>query len=79
VNVSKTPRIDLADRVELQAKEIASLTDEVLELRRLHRADLDRLLLELEAVKLFVAESHPGFWERFAELRERALHEIPPE
>jgi hypothetical protein len=72
-------RTDLADRVELQAKEIATLTDEVLELRRLHRADLDRFVLELEAVKLFIAESHPGFWARFAELRTEALHEIPPE
>jgi hypothetical protein len=72
-------RTDLADRVELQAKEIATLTDEVLELRRLHRADLDRFVLELEAVKLFIAESHPGFWARFAELRHQTLHEIPPE
>jgi hypothetical protein len=71
--------IDLADRVELQAKEIATLTDTVLELRRSHRADIDRLLLELEAMKLFVAESNPGFWARFAELRERAIREIPPE
>ena len=72
-------RTELADRVELQAKEIATLTDEVLALRRLHRADLDGLLLELEAVKLFVAESHPGFWARFAELRSQTFREIPPE
>jgi len=72
-------RIDLAERVEMQAKEIATLTDEVLELRRLHRADLDQIVLELEAVKLFIAESHPGFWARFAELRNQALHETRPE
>ena len=72
-------RTELADRVDLQAREIGTLTDEVLELRRLHRADLDRLVLELEAVKLFIAESHPGFGARFAELRARALREIPPE
>lgn len=77
--VTNPVRSELADRVELQAKEIATLTDEVLELKRLHRADLDRFTLELEAVKLFVAESHPGFWARFAELRSRALREIPPE
>ena len=77
--MTNTIRTDLADRVELQAKEIVTLTDEVLELCRLHRADLDRLLRELETVKLFVAESHPGFWARFTELRSRALCEIPPE
>jgi hypothetical protein len=72
-------RIDLADRVDLQGKEIATLTDDVLDLRRLHRADLDRLLLELEAIKMFLAERHPDFWPRFAELRGQAFREIPPE
>jgi hypothetical protein len=77
--MTNVPRTEIADRVDLLAREITTLTDEVLELRRLHRADLDRFLLELEAVKLFVAESHPDFWARFAELRGRALREIPPE
>jgi hypothetical protein len=68
-----------SETLDLHAREIASLTEELLELRRSHRADLDRIHLEIEAIKLYMRESHSDFARRFPELRRRADHEIPPE
>lgn len=72
--------IETQEKIQLLEKELDSLTDEVLSLRRAHRADLDSLHLQIEAVKLFLAQHHPeGFEERFAELQEKANREISPE
>jgi hypothetical protein len=67
------------EKLELLDKELDTLTEEVLELRRGHRADLGGMRLEIEAIKLYVAERHPDFERRFSELRRQADREIAPE
>jgi hypothetical protein len=67
------------EKLELLDKELDTLTEEVLELRRGHRADLGGMRLEIEAIKLYEAERHPDFERRFSELRRQADREIAPE
>jgi hypothetical protein len=77
--MTQVPRAEPAERLALHEKEIASLADELVELRRLHRAEIDDLRLDLAALKLFLEERHPGSGARLAALRIRANQEISPE
>lgn len=66
-------------KIELLEKELASLTDELLELKREHRAQLDDVHLELETIKLVLAENRHDFATHFAAVRQHADREIAPE
>lgn len=71
--------LDLERKERLFEKELDALTDEVLELKRVHRADLDTLKLEIETLKLLLAQLHPDFNERFQTLKEKLQVELSPE
>jgi hypothetical protein len=71
--------LDLERKERLLEKELDELTSEVLELKRTHRADLDTLKLEMEALKQSLAQLHPDFNERFQALKEKIQVEISPE
>ena len=69
----------LAEEVDFLNNQLERLTDEAVRLRREHRADRDRLTLELEAIKEFLLEAHPEMRDRFLEIREDVRLEISPE
>ncbi|MCI0660182.1 MAG: hypothetical protein L0220_03835 [Acidobacteria bacterium] len=71
--------LELERKELLLEQELGTLGAEVADLKRTHRADLDLMRLELEALKLFLAEIHPEFDERFQVLREQVRTEINPE
>jgi hypothetical protein len=71
--------LELERKERLLEQELGTLGTEVAELKRTHRADLDLMRLELEALKLFLAEIHPEFDEHFQVLREQVRAEINPE
>ncbi len=70
---------DILTKLELLQQEIATLTEEVLTLKREHRADLDDLRLELETLTRLAAGERAGFLERFTETRHLVEREISPE
>ena len=49
----------LGEEVDFLSNQLDRLTDEVVKLRREHRADRDRQTLELETIKEFLLEAHP--------------------
>lgn len=60
-------------------EELDLLANEVADLKLTHRADIDTLRLEIEALKLLLAELYPDFEERFRALREKVRLEVSPE
>ncbi|MCI0391061.1 MAG: hypothetical protein MOB07_20130 [Acidobacteria bacterium] len=71
--------LELERKEKLLEQELGTLGAEVADVRRTHRADLDLMRLEMEALKLFLAEIYPDFDKRFQAFRERARMEISPE
>ena len=69
----------LSTEVDLLTDQLAWLTDEVVNLRREQRANLDGLTLELASIKGFITETHPDLADRFNELREQVRLELNPE
>jgi hypothetical protein len=70
---------ELERKEKLLERELELLGNEVMELKRTHRADLDILKLEVETLKLLLAQLYPDFNERFQALREKVRLEISPE
>lgn len=70
---------ELTERATLLERELEVLGDDVESLRRAHRADLDSLRLEIEALKLLLARTTDGFEDRFQEVYDLARREISPE
>jgi hypothetical protein len=71
--------LELERKEKLLEQELGTLGAEVDELKRTHRADLDLMRLELETLKLFLAEIYPDFAKRFQALREKVRMEVSPE
>ena len=69
----------LGEEVDFLSNQLDRLTDEVVKLRREHRADRDRQTLELETIKEFLLEAHPEMRERFLEIREGVRLGVSPE
>ena len=69
----------LSTEVDLLTDQLGWLTEEVVRLRREHRAHLDGLNLELASIKGFITEVHPDLASRFEELREHVRLELNPE
>ncbi len=69
----------LSTEVSLLIDQLERLTDEVVRLRREHRADVDGLNLELASIKGFISEAHPDLTSRFQELHEQVRLEVNPE
>ena len=74
----KSPK-QLGTQVDLLTNQLERLGEEVVAMRREHRADLDRLVLELESIKEFMEEAHPELQGRYQELREQVRLEVSPE
>jgi hypothetical protein len=53
--------------------------NEVFELKRTHRAEIDELKLEIEALKVLLAQSQADFNERFRAVKETVRLELSPE
>jgi hypothetical protein len=71
---------DFELELKLLKRQLSELTDEVLEQRRRSRQRLDDLRLDLEALKLCLADAYRGkFSEKFAVKRDQARYEISPE
>jgi hypothetical protein len=64
---------------KLLNQELESLATLVSNLELSHRADIDDLKLEIQTLKLFLAECHPEFDTRYALLKERVRLEVSPE
>jgi len=73
----KEPEMEKKEKLLEEGLEL--LTNEVMNLKLDHRADIDGLKLEIETLKLFLAQIYPDFHERFQTLREKARLEISPE
>ncbi|HXG92567.1 MAG TPA: hypothetical protein VNN73_09380 [Blastocatellia bacterium] len=70
---------ELEKKERLLDKELDLLAAEVSKMKIDHRADVDALRIEIEAIKLFLFEFHPEFSDQFPLLKERARQEISPE
>lgn len=75
---AKSPK-QLSEEVDFLTNELERLTREVVTQRREHRADRDRLTLEIEAIKRFLIEAHPELEGRFEEIHEVVRLEFSPE
>jgi hypothetical protein len=71
--------LELERKEKLAEKEIESLTNEILELKRIHRAEIDEQKLEIETLKFLLAQTQPDFNERFQAMREKVRMETSPE
>jgi hypothetical protein len=60
-------------------EELDLLANEVADLKLTHRADIDTLKLEIEALKLLLGRLYPNFQEEFRALREKVRLEVNPE
>jgi predicted nucleic acid-binding Zn-ribbon protein len=60
-------------------QEIALAGEEVEALRREHRAGMDALRLEVEALRQCLVRLRPDFEECFATVRDTVMHETDPE
>lgn len=69
----------LSEQIDLVSGELERLSEEMVGLRRNQRADHDRLVLEIEAIKLFLRETHPELRSRLTALHEQARRELVPE
>jgi hypothetical protein len=71
--------LELERKEKLVEREMESLTNEVFELKRTHRAEIDELKLEIEVLKLLLAQSQTDFNERFKAIKEKVRLELSPE
>lgn len=69
----------VGSKINLLEKELDVLGNEFSALRRDHRSDADSFRLEIETLKLILAQVVPNFSERYAEMKEKARLEIIPE
>jgi hypothetical protein len=69
----------VGSKITLVEKELDVLGNEFSALRRDHRSDADSFRLEIETLKLILAQVVPNFSERYAEMKEKARLEIIPE
>ncbi|HEY8459871.1 MAG TPA: hypothetical protein VIM99_05785 [Blastocatellia bacterium] len=69
----------VGSKIALLEKELDVLGNEFSAMKRDHRSDADGFRLELEALKLVLAQVVPNFSERYAEMKEKARLEIVPE
>jgi hypothetical protein len=66
-------------KVKMLDEELGVMGDEVSALMRDHREDVDTLRLEIETLKLILAQTVPDFSERYARMKEKARLEVIPE
>jgi regulator of replication initiation timing len=69
----------VGSKMKLFEEELGVLGNDVSDLRRDHRSDADSLRLEIETLKMILAQIVPNFSERYAEMKEKARLEIVPE
>jgi hypothetical protein len=69
----------VGSKVKLLEEELGVLGSDFSALRRDHRTDADTFRLEIETLKLILAQVVPNFSERYAEMKEKARLEIIPE
>ena len=69
----------VGSKVKLLEEELGVLGNDFSTLRRDHRTDADTFRLEIETLKLILAQVVPNFSERYAEMKEKARLEIIPE
>jgi hypothetical protein len=69
----------VGSKITLLEKELGVLGNEFSTLRRDHRSDADSFKLEIETLKLILAQVVPNFSEKYAEMKEKARLEIIPE
>jgi hypothetical protein len=69
----------VGSKVKLLEEELGVLGNDFSALRRDHRTDADTFRLEIETLKLILAQVVPNFSERYAEMKEKARLEIIPE
>jgi hypothetical protein len=69
----------VGSKITLLEKELGVLGNEFSALRRDQRSDADSFRLEIETLKLILAQVVPNFSERYAEMKEKARLEIVPE
>jgi hypothetical protein len=69
----------VGSKVELLEEELGVLGNDFSALRRDHRTDVDTFRLEIETLKMILAQIVPNFYEKYTEMKERARLEIIPE
>jgi hypothetical protein len=69
----------VGSKMNLLEEELSVLGNDFLALKRDHRTDADGFKLEIETLKLILAQIVPNFLERYAEMKEKARLEIIPE
>ena len=69
----------VGDKVKLLEEELGVLGNDFSALRRDHRTDADTFRLEIETLKLILAQTVPDFSERYARMKEKARLEVIPE
>jgi hypothetical protein len=69
----------VGSKITLLEKELGVLGNEFSAMRRDHRSDADSFRLEIETLKLILAQVVPNFSEKYAEMKEKARLEIIPE
>jgi hypothetical protein len=70
---------ELEKKGKLHDEELEVLADEVINIKRDYRTEIDNLRLEIETLKLFLSQAYPDFQKRFNTLKEKARLEICPE
>jgi len=70
---------EINEQFRLLHQEIALAGDMIETLRRDHRAAIDALRLDIEALQRCLATWHPDLQERLAAVREEVLQHVDPE
>lgn len=70
---------DIEQRFHLMQKEIEATVSILKEARRDLMTAADSLKLELEIIRMFMEEYHPGFTEAYPKLREEVMRSVDPE
>jgi hypothetical protein len=71
--------LEIEERVRLLEKEVNLIGDDIERLRLDLEETVDKLKLEIQAIKMTLRELLPGFEKRHSTIRESVIREIDPE
>ena len=70
---------DIEQRFHLMQKEIEATVSILKEAKQDLMTAADSLKLEIEIIKMFLEEYHPGFTDAYPKLREEVMQSVDPE
>jgi len=70
---------ELEEKIKLIDKEIDFQVNELVNTKRALNSEIDKMKIEIEAMKRFMSEFHSEFKGSYSRIKEIVVHEVDPE